>query len=475
MAGQQPGQGGFGQPFGQTFGQGFGQPATNPAAFTFGAAVPPAAPPAQPAAFNFGQPQPQPPAQQPSSFTFGQPASTPPPGFAQQQPPAPSFNAPSTFNFGASKAAATPPAPRSFDFGSARRKQDQKSPPAVAPAQQPGTIAEQDEEDEFDYEAAKQAALASMPSFQGVGGGGGPAPSAAAAAGGVKKGPMSKLGGQGMSRPPPPPPRRVTPQAQTQAQGEDPAEAARRNQRANRFAPVAASAAPPVAHTQVPIPAAGPLAGRISRPSSAAFPVAPTNGTEGDASGGGGMNEYDEDGFGGAGRGPIVGTCEDMCPVSERERRQNMSDIQIFERVDPNNPNLTSPELAVRRFARTVDDPHPSEFRTRGALTRTMDHLRRLLDRTDARFGLIHKFLWDRYRSVRQDLYIQGIADDFAISIYEEIVRFHVLCEHELCGEDQSGKFCYKFKYDGASILKVKVNGWLGSLLSLVILIQPVI
>lgn len=56
------------------------------------------------------------------------------------------------------------------------------------------------------------------------------------------------------------------------------------------------------------------------------------------------------------------------------------------------------------------------------------------------RFGLVHKFLWDRYRSVRQDLYIQGISDDFAVGVYEEIVRFHVMCEHELCGEDQSGE-----------------------------------
>ncbi|KAK2080479.1 hypothetical protein QBZ16_000332 [Prototheca wickerhamii] len=67
-----------------------------------------------------------------------------------------------------------------------------------------------------------------------------------------------------------------------------------------------------------------------------------------------------------------------------------------------------------------------------------MLHLRSLLDRTDARFGLIHKFLWDRYRAVRQDLYVQGMHDEFAISVYEEIVRFHIMCEHELCDQDQS-------------------------------------
>lgn len=141
------------------------------------------------------------------------------------------------------------------------------------------------------------------------------------------------------------------------------------------------------------------------------------------------------------------------------------------------------------------------------------------------RFGLVHKFLWDRYRAVRQDLYVQGITvrtgaglamcarcyglepgtgggecretaperrgavlegppwggggtwwrgcrrghagpcacqslgsvvlssspadklelhglvqDDFAIAVYEEVVRFHIMCEHELCNEDQSGE-----------------------------------
>uniref|UniRef100_A0A1D2AG69 PCI domain-containing protein n=1 Tax=Auxenochlorella protothecoides TaxID=3075 RepID=A0A1D2AG69_AUXPR len=136
--------------------------------------------------------------------------------------------------------------------------------------------------------------------------------------------------------------------------------------------------------------------------------------------------------------GAIVGVCEDMCPAAERERREHLHDIQIFERVDINDSGRTSAELAVRRFARTIDDPQPTDFRTRAALLRTMLYLRSLLDRQDVRFGLVHKFLWDRYRAVRQDLYVQGITDEFAIAVYEEVVRFHVMCEHELCGEDQS-------------------------------------
>ena len=37
-----------------------------------------------------------------------------------------------------------------------------------------------------------------------------------------------------------------------------------------------------------------------------------------------------------------------------------------------------------------------------------MQHLRSLMDLTEPSFAKIHNFLFDRYRSVRQDLYVQG-------------------------------------------------------------------
>ncbi len=46
-----------------------------------------------------------------------------------------------------------------------------------------------------------------------------------------------------------------------------------------------------------------------------------------------------------------------------------------------------------------------------------MEHLRRLMDRTDAPFSVIHNFLFDRYRSVRQDLYVQGIEVGFFAAV----------------------------------------------------------
>ena len=43
------------------------------------------------------------------------------------------------------------------------------------------------------------------------------------------------------------------------------------------------------------------------------------------------------------------------------------------------------------------------------ALQRTMAHLRRIMDATGTSLVNIHKFLWDRFRGVRQDLFVQGL------------------------------------------------------------------
>ena len=53
------------------------------------------------------------------------------------------------------------------------------------------------------------------------------------------------------------------------------------------------------------------------------------------------------------GCGTIQGTCEEMCPASEVERRTRIKDIALFERPNP-AVAATTAELAVRKFARNV-------------------------------------------------------------------------------------------------------------------------
>mmetsp|Transcript_30870 Transcript_30870/g.77310 ORF Transcript_30870/g.77310 Transcript_30870/m.77310 type:complete len:1493 (-) Transcript_30870:292-4770(-) len=132
----------------------------------------------------------------------------------------------------------------------------------------------------------------------------------------------------------------------------------------------------------------------------------------------------------------MVGTCELMCPPAERDLRERKNDIELFERVDPLDRNTSHPALCVKKYTRIVDNVTPDMVRTRGALSKSASQLYSLLDtRPEVSFMTKSKFLWDRLRSVRQDLSLQAITDGFAMHLLEQMVRFAVLSEHELCEE----------------------------------------
>ena len=224
-------------------------------------------------------------------------------------------------------------------------------------------------------DAEKAAALANMPSFVGGGSGGFGVPAPAA--------------GRGRDRGRPP-------------SGDDADDAAAKARRAARFGATASAPAP------TPIFAA-----------AVATPLPPFTTPDDDADP--------------TLRGAIVGTCDAMCPAAEVERRERIEDVAVFERPDPSVAR-TSPALAVKKFARNIEQD-PANFRTRAALAAAQAHLRGIMDAdaSSAPLSLVHRFLWDRYRGVRQDLFVQGMADGFAATLCEEHVRFMVLAEHELC------------------------------------------
>ena len=139
--------------------------------------------------------------------------------------------------------------------------------------------------------------------------------------------------------------------------------------------------------------------------------------------------------------GGIVGTCELMCPMAELEKKYRTNDFDDLEiPTDDMAPGTSVEDLAVKRFARTIteEDRTPDRLRTRGALARTMKHLLGLMDSKRTTFEKVHRFLWDRYRAIRTDLSIQHIKDKFAVQCYEEMIRFHIIAEHELCEETAS-------------------------------------
>ncbi|GMN55689.1 hypothetical protein TIFTF001_024793 [Ficus carica] len=87
----------------------------------------------------------------------------------------------------------------------------------------------------------------------------------------------------------------------------------------------------------------------------------------------------------------------------------------------------------------TTKQVHASDVRPLPVLEDTLAHLLNLLTSAKQPFEVIHDFIFDRTRSIRQDLSMQLIVNDRAIHIYQEMVKFHVISHYRLrsCGSSQ--------------------------------------
>lgn len=129
----------------------------------------------------------------------------------------------------------------------------------------------------------------------------------------------------------------------------------------------------------------------------------------------------------------ISGTCPDMCPAKERAQRERLGDLAVFERLN-GDPHKTSASIAVKKFCRTISisDTQPSDIRPLTVLWNTMKYLVKLVDSSEHGFEVVHEFVFDRTRAIRQDLTIQNIINHQAIVMHEQMVRFHILSQHKL-------------------------------------------
>lgn len=68
-----------------------------------------------------------------------------------------------------------------------------------------------------------------------------------------------------------------------------------------------------------------------------------------------------------------------------------------------------------------------SDVRPLPVLEETLNYLLSLLDSTEHPFEVIHDFVFDRTRSIRQDLSMQNIVNDRVINMFEKIVRNYLI------------------------------------------------
>lgn len=93
----------------------------------------------------------------------------------------------------------------------------------------------------------------------------------------------------------------------------------------------------------------------------------------------------------------------------------------------------------VKRFRRSAagdDEQVPSDIRTPETLRKTLDYLVDKLIGGPERLAVVHKFVWDRTRAIRNDFSIQQVSKEedvrIAVDCFERIARFHIVALHHL-------------------------------------------
>ena len=98
-----------------------------------------------------------------------------------------------------------------------------------------------------------------------------------------------------------------------------------------------------------------------------------------------------------------------------------------------------------RRSAAGYDEQLPSDIRTPSALLQTTNYLIRHIVGGGETLGIIHKFVWDRTRSVRNDFSVQQLTQEkdvrIAVTCLERIARFHILSHHLLSSPSNEEPF----------------------------------
>ncbi|KAL2794994.1 SAC3/GANP/Nin1/mts3/eIF-3 p25 family-domain-containing protein [Aspergillus keveii] len=145
-----------------------------------------------------------------------------------------------------------------------------------------------------------------------------------------------------------------------------------------------------------------------------------------------------------------VGTCTSMCPQFERVERIVQKMVDKSEKyLNPKTNTLQNMEAKMlkrfRRSAAGYDEQLPSDIRTPATLLQAMNYLTRHIIGGPEPLGLIHKFVWDRTRSIRNDFSVQQLTQEedvkVAVTCLERIARFHIVSLHLLSSPENEEPF----------------------------------
>uniref|UniRef100_A0A3P9HTB2 Si:zfos-452g4.1 n=2 Tax=Oryzias latipes TaxID=8090 RepID=A0A3P9HTB2_ORYLA len=137
------------------------------------------------------------------------------------------------------------------------------------------------------------------------------------------------------------------------------------------------------------------------------------------------------------------GTCQTMCPVQELQDRVAQNRLHHFEMVPGTEKDRRpkgDPLRAVKEYARPAagkDATNPTDLRPPPVLLKTVHYLINEIAATPSRhpWTEVYGFVFDRLRSVKQDMIIQRVSGSECAALLEPIVRFLIYASYRLCGE----------------------------------------
>uniref|UniRef100_A0AAQ5Y209 SAC3/GANP/THP3 conserved domain-containing protein n=1 Tax=Amphiprion ocellaris TaxID=80972 RepID=A0AAQ5Y209_AMPOC len=137
------------------------------------------------------------------------------------------------------------------------------------------------------------------------------------------------------------------------------------------------------------------------------------------------------------------GTCQTMCPARElrnREAQNRLHRLEMLPGTDRDRRPRGDPLRAVKEYSRPAagkDSTNPAELRPPAVLLKTVCYL---IDEITASshqhpWTEVYSFVFDRLRSVKQDMIIQRVSGSDCVAILERTVRFLIYASYRLCGE----------------------------------------
>ncbi|XP_067824682.1 SAC3 domain-containing protein 1 [Heptranchias perlo] len=132
-----------------------------------------------------------------------------------------------------------------------------------------------------------------------------------------------------------------------------------------------------------------------------------------------------------------VGTCTGMCPDRERDERQRQKRLHRFE-ILAGQP-AADPRRTVKEYSRPAagkEAPRLSELRPARVLLQTVHYLiDEIVGGNVGPWAEVYDYVFDRLRSVRQDMTIQQIDGQITVTILEKSLRFLLCASYFLCDE----------------------------------------